>query len=159
MTPPSTRCSILFMFATLACALTVTLAAKGDLTAAPSAPTTPVAVSSPAASASLSPVDEKTLERAKSWYQMLQSGTIDRSQLTKDMNDALTPDKVSQISSQLKQLGSPTSFTQDDTSTVQAYTVYHYDVVVTGGTLIMTFALDQSGKVAGLNLRPASGKP
>lgn len=109
--------------------------------------------------ASLSAADQKVLERAKSWYGMLQTGKIDRSQLDKDMNDALTPQKVEAIAQQLKPLGPPSSFTQKDTSVVGAYTVYHYNVGVTGGTLVMTFATDKNGQVAGLNLRAAGSGP
>lgn len=90
---------------------------------------------------------------------MLQTGKIDRSQLTKDMNDALTPAKVETIAQQLKLLGTPSTFTQKDTSTVGAYNVYHYNVGISGGMLIMTFALDKSGQIAGLNLRPAGNGP
>jgi len=114
---------------------------------------------SPAATASVSAADQKVLDRAKSWYGMLQTGKIDRTQLTKDMNDAMTPAKVEAISQQLKALGSPTTFTQKDTSVVGAYSVYHYNVTVSGGTLVMTFALDKSGQIAGINLRPAGATP
>ena len=90
---------------------------------------------------------------------MMQTGKIDRTQLTKDMNDALTPEKVAAIAQQLKPLGAPSSFAQKDSSVVGAYTVYHYNVAVSGGVLVMTFALDKSGQIAGLNLRPASATP
>jgi hypothetical protein len=114
---------------------------------------------SPAATASLSAADQKVLAQAKAWYGMLQTGKIDRTQLTKDMNDAMTPQKVEAIAQQLKSLGAPSSFTQKDTSVVGAYTVYHYNVAVAGGVLVMTFALDKSGQIAGINLRPASATP
>jgi hypothetical protein len=114
---------------------------------------------SPTATASLSAADQKVLDRAKTWYGMMQTGKIDRTQLTKDMNDALTPEKVAAISQQLKPFGAPSSFTQKDSSVVGSYTVYHYNVGISGGVLVMTFALDKSGQIAGLNLRPASATP
>ena len=120
---------------------------------------TPASSPSPAPTTSPAAVDQKVLGQAKSWYNMLASGTIDRSQLTKDMSDALTPEKVTMISTQLKQLGTPKTFTQLDTAAVGAYTVYHYNVGLAGGALVMTFALDQAGKIAGINLRPAGAAP
>ena len=116
---------------------------------------TPAASPSPQPSSSTMTIDEKVLGRAKSWFAMLQSGTIDRSQLTQPMNDALTADKLTQISTQLKQLGAPASFTQIDSGPVGPYTVYHYRVGFAAGALIMTVGLDSSGKIAGLNLAPA----
>jgi hypothetical protein len=125
---------------------------------APGASPTATSSSTPAPAAS-GAVDPKVLTRARSWYDMLESGSIDRSQLTKDMDAAMTPDKVSQIAANLKLLGTPTSFTQIDSAAVSAYTVYHYRVGLASGALVMTLALDASGKIAGINLRPDQATP
>jgi len=150
-----TRILLVAGCAALGFALSTISARAASATPTPASTASP----SPTPTASVSAADQKVLDRAKTWYGMLQTGKIDRAQLTKDMNDALTPAKVEAISQQLKPLGAPSSFTQKDLSAVGAYTVYHYNVAVSGGTLVMTFALDKSGQIAGINLRPAGATP
>jgi uncharacterized iron-regulated membrane protein len=101
--------------------------------------------------------DDKAVQaRAKTWFAMLQSTKIDRSQLTKAMNDALTSDKVQMVADQLKTLGPVTSFTPIDKTVQSPYTVYRYRVGFATTALVFTFSLDPNGKIAGLYLSPAN---
>ncbi len=120
---------------------------------------TPSSTSSPASSPTPmgSVTSDKTVEaRAKTWFGMLQSAKIDRSQLTKTMNDALTSDKVNMVAAQLKTLGPSTSFTPIDKNQQPPYTVYRYRIGFATAALVFTFSLDPDGKIAGLYLTPAS---
>lgn len=94
--------------------------------------------------------------RAKDWLHRLQTGDIDRSQLTDKMNVALTQDTIKQISSQLAPLGDPLSFTPLGQQSVAGdMTAYVYRVVFKTTTLNEVFVLDKDGKVAGVQFPPA----
>jgi hypothetical protein len=66
------------------------------------------------------------------------------------MNAALTDSMLASVSTQLVPLGDPTSFTLSAKTTKDAYTVYVFKVQWPTVTLSETFAVDQSGKIAGL---------
>jgi len=112
---------------------------------------------SPASTApAASPQD--TAARAKDWLHRLQTGDIDRAQLTAQMSAALSPDKVTQISSQFAPLGDPASFTfleQQPVPSDPTMTAYVYRVVFKTTTLNEIFSLDKDGKVAGILFQPA----
>ncbi len=112
---------------------------------------------SPGATAPASSAQD-TAARAKDWLHRLQTGAIDRSQLTEQMNAALTADKVKQISSQFTPLGDPQSFTfleQQPVPSDPTMTAYVYRVVFKTTTLNEIFSLDKDGKVAGILFQPA----
>ena len=85
---------------------------------------------------------------------MLQSGTIDRTQLDKQMNAALTDATVKKVSTQLQSLGDPASFTLTDKMVSGQFTVYHYRVGLATTRVYFTFTLDPDGKIAGLFVSP-----
>jgi len=85
---------------------------------------------------------------------MLQSGTIDRTQLDKQLNAALTDAVVKKVSAQLQTLGDPTSFTLTDKMVSGSFTIYHYRVGLATTRVYFTFTLDPDGKIAGLYVSP-----
>ncbi len=112
------------------------------------------ATSSPSPSPVASPSDMEITTRARSWYGMLQSGTIDRTQLDKQLNAALTDAVVKKVSAQLQTLGDPTSFTLTDKMVSGSFTIYHYRVGLATTRVYFTFTLDPDGKIAGLYVSP-----
>jgi hypothetical protein len=121
--------------------LPVTIVAQAPPSPAPTAAATTAA-------------DAAVTARAKDWLHQIQTGKIDRSQLTDQMNAALTDDKLKSVSAQLAPLGDPASFTLSQSITRGTVTIYVFTVQFASGTLSETFALDQNGKVAGLYLKP-----
>jgi cytochrome c1 len=106
----------------------------------------------PGATASPNP---QVLARAKSWFAQLQAGKIDRSQLAPGM-DKLTDEQVANVSSQIKSLGTPVTFEQQQTMTQAGNTITAYLLTFGNGQkLTFYFAVDGQGKVSGLQLRPA----
>ncbi|MGC1381102.1 MAG: hypothetical protein WA814_08785 [Candidatus Baltobacteraceae bacterium] len=118
-----------------------TVTAAGAATAAPSPTPAP---------------DPAMLARAKTWFAELQSGKIDRSQLTPQMNAALTPGQVSSTEATIGKLGTPATFAQEQTMSQGGYNYAVYLVTFSDGTkLNFVFAVDGSGNVAGLRLTNA----
>jgi hypothetical protein len=103
-----------------------------------------------ATSAPTADADAAVTARAKDWLHQIQTGKIDRTQLTDKMNAAITDSTLASVSSQLAPLGDPASFTLSSKTTKDVYTVYVFKVQWPSITLSETFALDQSGKIAGL---------
>lgn len=113
-------------------------------------PVTIVIAQAAATSAPTTDADAAVTARAKDWLHQIQTGKVDRSQLTDKMNAALTDSTLASVSSQLAPLGDPTSFTLDSKASKDPYTVYVFKVVWPSVTLTETFAVDQTGKIAGL---------
>jgi hypothetical protein len=116
-----------------------------------------VGVAAPAGAQSASPsAAPDVAARAKEWLHRIQTGDIDRSQLTDQMNAALTPDVIKNLSSQLGPLGEPQSFTFVGQQSVPGdITAYVYSVTFKSTTLTEVFALDKDGKVAGIRFPAA----
>lgn len=89
---------------------------------------------------------------------MVQTGKIDRTQLTPQANAAFTDDVVTKVAAQLGPLGDPMSFTLLKKSSAQGLAIYDYSIVFKSATLDEEFVLDPTGKVAGLRFDPA-GSP
>ena len=113
-------------------------------------PVTAVIAQAAATSAPATAGDAAVTARAKDWLHQIQAGKVDRTQLTDKMNAALTDSTLANVSGQLAPLGEPTAFTLSSKMSKDAYTVYVFKVVWPSVTLSETFALDQSGKIAGL---------
>jgi hypothetical protein len=112
----------------------------------------PAAAASPAAAAT---VDPKIEALAKEWLDRVQTGNIDRSQFTDQMNAALTPALVKQVSAQLAPLGKPTAFAYVGSQTVQGSMVYEFRVTFASVQLNEDLAIDAAGKISGLRFTPA----
>ncbi|HVR47902.1 MAG TPA: hypothetical protein VMT95_14820 [Candidatus Binatia bacterium] len=113
-------------------------------------PVTTVIAQAAATSAPTADADAAVTARAKDWLHQIQTGKVDRTQLTDKMNAAPTDSTLANVSVQLAPLGDPTSFTLSAKTTKDVYTVYLFKVQWPSVTLSETFAVDQSGKIAGL---------
>lgn len=98
--------------------------------------------------------DAAVTTRAKEWLHRLQSGDIDRSQLTKQMSDALTPTSVSTLKQQLGALGEPSGFIYKGKQLTSGETTYLYRVVFSALTATMSLTVRPSGEISGMYLRP-----
>ncbi len=114
------------------------------------APVTTVIAQAAATSTPTANADAAVTARAKDWLHQIQAGKVDRTQLTDKMNTALTDSMLANVSAQLAPLGDPTSFTLSSKTSKSAYTVYVFTVKWPAVTLSETFAVDLSGKIAGL---------
>lgn len=87
----------------------------------------------------------------------MQSGTIDRTQLTPKMNSLFTDAGVKQLADEAGPFGAPTVFTQRSIVHQAPNTAYVYNVMFANGTkALMIFALDDAtSKVSGLRLTPS----
>ena len=113
-------------------------------------PVTTVIAQAAATSAPTSAADATVTARAKDWLHQIQTGKIDRTQLTDKMNAAVTDSTLASVSAQLAPLGDPMSFTLSSKTFKDPYTVYVFSVQWPSITLTETFAVDKSGKIAGL---------
>lgn len=121
----------------------------------PTSPPAPAPLA-PAPEASSQTVDTALLARAKSSFAQLQSGNIDRSTMSTDMNTALTDDKVAAVKSAIGSLGAPVSFVQQKTLSQGGSNYGVYLVTFANGTKFdFIFAVDGQGKVAGMRITPA----
>jgi hypothetical protein len=123
-----------------------------------SLPAVATAQSTPAPSPSPSTgADAAVAARAESWLRYIQAGKIDRSQLTAQMNSALTDARIAGVSAQLAPLGDPLSFALQSTSNQGDLTIYVYRITFKSPAPVIdeAFVLDDNGKIAGLWFKPA----
>jgi hypothetical protein len=99
--------------------------------------------------------DPAITARAKDWLHRAQTGTIDRAQLSAQMNSLLTDDLVKQVVAQLGPLGDPTDFRLVDMRNVAGSNVYMYRVLFKSGPLDEVLSIDDGGKINGLRFLPA----
>ncbi len=94
------------------------------------------------------------LARAKSWFAKLQAGKIDRSQLASNMA-SLTDQQVANVSAQIRSLGTPVTFEQQQTMAQNGISYALYLLTFGDGRrLDFLIAVDNHGKIAGLRLQP-----
>lgn len=96
--------------------------------------------------------DPAITARAKEWLHRLETADIDRSQLTSQMSDFLTPDRAKQLATRIGVLGDPTSFVFVSKQTTGDFVLYTYRATFKTTVLNEVFALDNSGKIGGLRL-------
>ncbi|HEY1681728.1 MAG TPA: hypothetical protein VGF98_08850 [Candidatus Tumulicola sp.] len=130
-------------------------AAASTIAASP----TPAASPSPATAATASTAPAPTVApeitaRAKEWLHRFQTGNLDRTQLNAEMNTALTPDLVKQVSQQLAPLGEPVTFVISGEQTTQGVTAYIYKVSFKSTSIYEVFGLDKDGKLAAIRFVP-----
>ena len=99
--------------------------------------------------------DPAVTARAKDWLHRAQTGTIDRAQLTAQMNAALTDDLMKQVEVQLAPLGDPIDFALVDMRSVAGSNVYLYKAQFKSSRLEELLSIDESGKINGLRFLPA----
>lgn len=127
-------------------------------TAAPSAP--PSAASPSAGPTSASPVpeepDAKATGRAKEWLSRLQKGSLDRSQLTSDLNAGLQDTTVQALAKQLGPLGLPQKMALRDKTSAAGNTTWVFHVVWGDKAFDYSFGIDTaSGRISALLLKPS----
>lgn len=141
-----------------------TLASAAIFTSAlPAASQTPAPAASaaPAPAASAAPAisrveDPAVTVQAKEILHRVQTGTVDRTQLSDDYNRLLTPDSLLRAGTQLAALGEPTKFAFDGKLTQGTVTAYVYHVTFVDGDLDELLAIDGDHKIVRLlfRLRP-----
>ncbi|HLI96106.1 MAG TPA: hypothetical protein VKT72_08475, partial [Candidatus Baltobacteraceae bacterium] len=89
---------------------------------------------------------------AKQWVHRMQTGDIDKSQLSASFAKHLTPDAVNGMKEGLAPLGNPTSFVYRGKSTANGATAYQYSVNFKGASLDLTIAVDSQGKISALGI-------
>lgn len=103
------------------------------------------------------PSGSAVLPRAKEWMLRVETGRIDRSQLTAATNAALTASMAQRLKAAYGRLGTPIGFTfVSEQDLGNGNTAYTYRVRFERATLIEKFVLDGSGKISGLSFTPAS---
>lgn len=134
----------------LACLLTL-IALSSCRTASASA----LSQESPSAATSAAPqVDAKVEAAAKDWFHRFQNGDIDRTQLSDNVKDQITPAIVQKLGALLQPLGEPTGFVFTGSQRVDGATVYTYVLTFSLLKVTETIAFDGSGKVAGIFFKP-----
>lgn len=123
------------------------------LFAAPLAAQAQSAPSAPAA-APTTPSDAVVTGWARDWLRSMQTGTIDRTQLTDEMNAALTPDTVRSVQAQLASLGQPIAVTLQRKATANGYIGYYFALRFDSGIWIEHLVLDANNKIAALRFTP-----
>jgi hypothetical protein len=130
-----------------------------------------LAVTAPRGRASAEPMQPQTLptppttpepepaveRRAREWFHRVQTGDIDRSQLSPEANAALTPAIVDTFKTKLGPLGAPSSFALFRKEFVEDKAAYVYLAKFPKSKVELdwVFALDKTGRVAGLRLSSA----
>jgi len=142
------------MYARLPLLLTICVALLALPARAQSVPPGPAATDPAQATAAPVAEDRAVTKRAKEWLHRVQSGTIDRSQLDKTVNDALTDDIVKQGVDKLGSLGTPLSFSYLETKSFPPNTVHVYKVEFKKVKMYWFFSTDDAGKISGFQLLP-----
>jgi len=118
----------------------------------------PQSTPSPAASssaASPAPVADPKIEAlAKTLVHQAQTNTLDPSEFDDQTKSALTPDMGKSIATELAPFGAATAFAYAGSEARQGLMVYGFVVTFASGSVREVFALDASGKIAGLHFTP-----
>ena len=98
------------------------------------------------------------MSRAKEWFHRIATGDIDRSQLTSQMNAALTDRMIKHVAEQVAPLGEPTSFVQVQNGRQDGSEYYVYAVTFpSGDKWNYLFVYEPAtNKVSGLRVTPAA---
>jgi hypothetical protein len=89
---------------------------------------------------------------ARQWVHRIQTGDIDKSQLTAKFASHLTPQMVDQVKDNLAPFGVPTSFVYRGKSAVHGATEYDYSVGFKSARIKLSLAIDHNGKIAALGI-------
>jgi len=98
--------------------------------------------------------DPAVTARVRDWINRLETGNIDRSQLDATMNAKLTPQFVTEVKQQMSILGAPQQLVFLGKSSANGITVYDYRAVFPAVAFTLRFAVNRTGKIAGLRLLP-----
>ncbi len=98
--------------------------------------------------------DLSVTARAKEWIRRIQSGAIDRTQLSATMSRALTPQLVSGAKAQFGRLGPVQMLTYLGKTAQGSSIVYVYRVDFANDSLNLILSINSAGKIDGLLFRP-----
>jgi hypothetical protein len=102
------------------------------------------------------PVDDpKVNARAREWLERAQTGNVDRSQFTSEMNTAMTDALITSAKAALAPLGTPSAFTLRAHYEIEGNNVYVYRMSFKDSNWNEQIAFASDGKIAGLYFRPA----
>jgi len=130
-------------------------AAAAQSTPAPVPPLAPVPTAAPAATPTPLPDDPAVDKRAKAEFLAWQSGVLDKSRYTPALAAAATADVIGQVSPQLQSLGDLKSIAYTAAWLRDGFRQYQYLITCSKSPILMLYALDAQGKVAGVRFRPA----
>jgi len=99
-------------------------------------------------------VDQAVTVRAIDWLHRLQTGDVDRTQLTLAFNKVLTPDRVQGIVERLRPLGKVTRYAFVGEATSHGVRAYQFSVDFAAAKYIYLFEVDDKDEVAGILLTP-----
>jgi hypothetical protein len=120
----------------------------------PAAAGSPAAAAAPAASATPATADPKIEALAKDLMHRAQTNTFDKTQLTDQMSTGLTAELTKTLASRLGPLGEPSSFIYAGSQPTDGVTAYGFLVTFSSMKVKEIFAVDATGKVAGLSFSP-----
>ena len=98
--------------------------------------------------------DPAVTARIRGMIASLENGTLDRSQLTPDMNKMLTPQLLADVKTQFAPLGAPQQLIFVSKVSGKRGELYTYRAVFSAVTFNVHFGVNAAGKVAGFNLAP-----
>lgn len=101
-----------------------------------------------------SQVDGRIASLAKKWFYRFQTGRIDRSALDRRINAQLTTEMIRSEAQVLQTFGTPKRFVYLGTDKVQYATGYHFLILFKNGSIIESIALDDDGKIGGIDFQP-----
>lgn len=108
------------------------------------------------------PVDPNSAESVKifalDWFERLQSGQIDRAQMTTTLSETLTDDSVDEMSRHLKSYGPATGDEITQNRRIQDQTFYVVKLFLQrGDALSLLIGFDDNGKITGVTF-PSMGQ-
>ena len=98
--------------------------------------------------------DPAVTARLRDWVGRLESGNLDRSQLTPRMSAHLSPSMVAEIKTEMAPLGAPQQLLYVSKSVTPRGTIYTYRAVFAAATFNLHIAIDTQGKIGGLTMTP-----
>jgi hypothetical protein len=109
-----------------------------------------------------SPIDPKSSESVKvfalQWFERLQAGQIDRTQMTTALGERLTDDAVKEMARYLKSYGAATRDEIIQTRTIENQTFYVLKLFLQrGDALTLLIGFDENGKITGVTF-PSMGQ-
>ena len=109
-----------------------------------------------------SPIDPRSSDKVKafalSWFEHLQAGQINRTQMTTAFSEHLTDDAVKEMSRYLKSYGSATGDEIVESRKIEDQTFYVVKLLLQrGDALSLLIGFDENGKVTGITF-PSMGR-
>jgi hypothetical protein len=98
--------------------------------------------------------DPAVTARVRDWVGRLESGNLDRSQLTERMSAHFTPALVTEIKTEMAPLGAPQQLIYVSKDVTTRGTIYTYRAVFAAATFNLHIRINTQGKITGLTMTP-----